>query len=264
MMKKTTSYGFTLIEVMISVVVLVLLMAGVFQILANSQTNYDMSRATGYSESQWRNTIDDLNRELIFAKIDSLSATYTALQYKLPVDWDNDNDVTDATGVMEYGYANTNPGAANGPRLNWYAVIDFVPTKVLLEPQATFATSLPIERYNFDLNKDGDMVDVFYSGQLVRYIYASAADLPLVGGTNPVSSLPIADNVILNAFNLAGDVNGDGTVDKLFRLLDSSKVEVVSQPAMVQISPWVGTFDADRRSFYLRNSTFAVAMRNPQ
>lgn len=258
--------GFTMIEMAIAIAVLGVVMAATFSVLGLGQKSFEDSVSTGYIETQMRTTIDNIQKDIMYGKIDSITGSFTTLQYKIPVDWDNDGDVTNPAGTIEYGYNGTTLYAGySGPRLDWSAVVTFVPEKVVAEQNAAgIVTPYELERYNLDINLDGDMVDAFYIGRLERHLYASAADLPFVGGTNPVEKSSIAANIILNFYDMGGDITGDGIPDKLFRMLDVNGNEVFASPVMIEINPLTVTFSADKKTVIGRNSYFRVALRNTQ
>jgi hypothetical protein len=188
---------------------------------------------------------------LFFAKLNFLDVTATGIRIRY--------QVPNKSGSLQYGYFDSTGTFHAG----WSAAIEFVPKRVLLEINASVVTTLPVEKYNFSLNLDADLVDAWFVGRIVKRVYDSN-----LLGILPISETVICeDDVMLTFPTLNGDVDGNGSPDPFLQFLDAEGVPQLPSPAMtamIQVTVWLGRFDMDHRHFYMRKNTECFKLKNKQ
>jgi hypothetical protein len=191
--------GFSLVELLVVTGTLGLISALVVSGLERGQrfANTEMSRAS--IESKFHSGIDRIRRELAVARVDDPIDSGTRVRYMVPIDADGDGLTYDGNGVVTWGYVVAGvptPGAAA-----WFAyVIDQVVDEAGL---------------GLDVNRDGDLLDVFEMGHLEHQTPDGRA-VPLTGST-----------MLQKAGNPGGDVDEDGTLDPLFAAFDTGRARMV-------------------------------------
>lgn len=239
----------SLLEVTIAGVILMTVILLVFGILHQSQQAAAVGSAIAEAEERGRRALDVCKTELLFARLvlsDFSTAGKNRVRYQIP----------STTGALVYGY----PDASGTFRPNWSAVLRFVEEKVILEPQAPDVAGA--ERFGYDLNRNGVATDAFSVGKLVRETYNGTDSAAALQGT-----VTITGELVLRRPDPRADMDGDGAVDPLFELLDSSGGITIPSPgmvAMLRVNLWHGLFGPNRREFYLRNNRQDIQFRNPQ
>lgn len=271
--------GFSLLEMIISASILLIVLGVLYEALFAS--NDAVTRGIKVSELQQRGQIflDEYKREFLFARvrtndgtgatinnnagehgIDELFMTFVELQY--PVDHDGDGDVVDASGELEYGIVN--PTNTADIKLGGYVRIAIRPEYSYRETNGPSILGIDpgiIEtQYDFSLNPDSDLSDTLVAGRVTAGYFDSSDDFLTNPVDNTIVEYSLTDGVVTAAnmadMNLAGDVDGDGTDDRLFEIIDSAN-------GVLQLNVWHGAFDPTGKSFHLHQTTERIRYRNP-
>lgn len=251
-MKRTPSLprGLSYVEVAVATAILSMVLLMVFTILHQTHVSHSRGAASGEAEDRSRKTVAEVKTELLFSKIvlSDFPSDGHYIRYQHP----------SPAGALAWGYADSGGTHQAG----WSAVLRFIPEKVYLEPDSTFSTVLPTERYEFDLNDNGLRTDAFAVGKLYREVYDGADNT-----ATRQRRIGVTDDVVLNATDYSADVNGDPDPDPLFTLLDATGTQTIPSPGtvkMVRINVWHGKFDTDHKAFFLRQGLEEIQLRNPQ
>lgn len=111
--------GFTLIEFMIVVIIFLIMLAAVFNALATGRSSWQSGNAQVQAQEEARRAMDWMVRELLGAKLVSISEDKSTIKFKVTIDEDiidttADDDVLDVNDSVEWG---ANDGTND--RLNW-------------------------------------------------------------------------------------------------------------------------------------------------
>jgi type II secretory pathway pseudopilin PulG len=122
-MKKTNS--FTLVEIMIVAVIFILVIGGIFTVLAIGRFSWQQTETSIELQQDLRKAMMRLTKELRESGFDSIGNPQVTIQdgigqnntdilrFLIPVDYDNDGDIIDIGGNIEWGaptlWANKDP-----------------------------------------------------------------------------------------------------------------------------------------------------------
>ncbi|MEW6358750.1 MAG: prepilin-type N-terminal cleavage/methylation domain-containing protein [Planctomycetota bacterium] len=217
------SHGFTLIEIVISSVVLMIMMLAILGTFDVGQDVASLGSANLSAQTMSTRSVSEMTRALRQARIIGMDATGMWIQFQVPVDWaqvDSDGD-----GTLDSGDGDILDGADNiewgaGDNLNWVARYTFEiknpadpadPVNLLVEAEEG--------RAGIDVNGDGDTDDTFTKGCLREYVWDGGGTLRAHRYLTPYSI------ITTNAGGWGGDVDGDGVADPLFARLNDAGVQ---------------------------------------
>jgi PAS domain S-box-containing protein len=244
--------GFSLIEAVVATFILAVVISIVFSLLRSSREAEHVGSVTADLETRSRLLVDAVKNELMFAKLNFLDVSPVGIRVRY--------QVPNTTGAVDFGY----PDASGVFRSGWSAAIEFVPTRVLLETNAVALTPLPKEVASFSLNSDGDLVDLWFVGRVVKRVYSHN----LVPALVPVYEITLCSDDLMLAFpSFNADIDGNGTPDSLFEFLNAQGLAQLAAPnitKIVRISVWIGRFDMDHRRFFLRRNEELIKLKNRQ
>lgn len=238
--------GTTLLEIIIAAAILSIVVGITLSVMITGQKVYSHEIIQGDCEERSRRFLELLADDLAGADGGSLSIanSHTRIDFKVPVDYDNDGDVLAGDGrTIEYG-AIDNDGMK---RLNYWYRYEFI-------QEATLNESVD----KIDYNMDGQLTKTFASGRIERSV--------LDTGKNVVGKATVvARSVLLVSAPLDGDVNGDGKTDPLFLRISGYAgglpVENVVNGNQTLVDVWMGRADVDQHPA-LANGLSAIRMRN--
>ncbi|HLG42330.1 MAG TPA: prepilin-type N-terminal cleavage/methylation domain-containing protein [Planctomycetota bacterium] len=236
------SSGFTLIEVSLAMALLLIVVLLAYRLLFTVQDSTDRTSINAYLHNQGRIVSEALIREIHESRIVSVASQNDSMVIQVPVDYDGDGDVLDGAGLVEYGFRD--PANAQAPRLSWTATY----STVVDETHSEAALRI-------DINKDGDKTDTFVSCRLERVVRD--------GGGVERDRLILARDIYLIDSPRDADLNGDGTADPLFKLVDASGAEVAASGTKMILDLWVG-HKAPGPEYFLHNAPVEVKLRNTQ
>jgi len=242
-----------MLEVIIVMAIVAILMGGTMYILLNSQQNFDEGATTTFLESQATRAIDSMKDTISESKvITSLwgwdyyfpcsNTSYTLMILQVPVlvggsYWDP------ATGAIYWG--------ADGQQdaiLYYY----FSSTRWVNEA---------VDRK--DYNQDGDLNDSFTFGDIYLWVH------------NPITFAFIRWDKVMSDIMISnnpwgyGDINGDGTNDRLFTLFDKNG-NIITEPGdvpsgkRIRLNYWFGGKLGAKGNPILVNSKTDIVLMNPQ
>jgi PAS domain S-box-containing protein/prepilin-type N-terminal cleavage/methylation domain-containing protein len=244
--------GFSLVEVIIVSALLAILLSVAYSLLREATRSADIGGVTSDVETRARVLLDFVKGELGFAKLNYLDIK--------PAGWRVRYQIPNRTTPFEWGYHDADGVFHAG----WSAAIEFVPTRLLLEFNATASAPLPYHVYNFSLNLDDDFVDAFFVGKVVKRVYNHNLTPALI----PVYEVTLcADDVLLAFPSLNGDVDGNGVGDPMLAFLNAQGLQDLISPGttkMIHATLWLGNFDMDHRRFFMRRCDEIFRLRNTQ
>jgi len=220
--------GFTVVEMLVSITVLVLVIAGVTRLFLDTKNLARATTADLEVAERVRVGLDRIEAEWLACELVALgfdAGGWPRIVYRLPVDVGedlngngildvgedangnglldlSDGSVVDASGAIEWGCLENGVPRLDRPGAPHRVTLQYVQTGMFLEADS-----------GTDVNGDGDTVDQFYRGSLVR-------------STSGGDTLTIAANSVLAPFpDPFGDFDGDGSADPIFELLGEPFVD---------------------------------------
>lgn len=100
--------GFTLVEILVSVLIFSFIFMALFAILAGGQTSWYTADVQIELNQQVRGSLSTMNRQLRQTRVSVISDVpaddnyYTSITFKVPQDLDGDGDVIDSFGNIEW------------------------------------------------------------------------------------------------------------------------------------------------------------------
>jgi len=180
--------GITLIEMAFALSCAVLILAAGYGLLgAVGGASAETMRGLGTLRESMK-AMDGLRGDLQTARVISVSADGTSLTYTLPLAIGDASTIVNDTGEVQWGIADS-----EGELLGGSCTLSFV-----IERQVGEST------VGRDINKDGDKVDVFDVGHLVK-----------TSSRGHRMTFPTI-RLLLKSGDRAGDVTGDGEADPIF------------------------------------------------
>lgn len=280
--------GFTVLELLIASSIFSVMMVSVAALFMSAEQGYEFTLNTYNLETSTAKATEMILEELKSAQILAIETHdqhRACLIYQVPIDWDDDGDVIDDNGNVEWG-ATWSDYEPNNPEnlLNHVYVL-------WLKPETEWSRNYSEAEYaqNIDYNGDGDQYDNFLRGTLVLDLYTSTADLfsgsndeflafaPFDPWAEPLSSRVRTRDIARNLANTEWvdwnwigpnpatidsesesyfDLDGDGEGDVLFGGTISSK-------KMTRLDVRIGAFVRDTHNQPMRKiRTVSVELRN--
>lgn len=252
-MNNKSNTGFTLLEVVIVMGILIIMIGGAMSVMFSAQQTFDEASMTSYLESQATHAVDLLKDDIAECKvITSLwgwnyyfpcpNNSYTIMVLQVPV-ISGTSYWNPATGAVYWG--------ADGQQdaISYYY----------------FSGTRWLSEFNDqkDYNQDGDLSDFFTICDMWVWVY------------NPVTGAFIRWEKLMSNIMISnspwgyGDVDGDGVNDPIFTLLDKDG-NVITEPddapsaCRLRLNFWVGGKLGANGNPILVNATTEVNMVNPQ
>lgn len=214
--------GFTLLEMVVSLVVLVIVMSALGMVLRSSQRLFVYASQRGELVERGRRLFDQLERELLVARLVSLETDAgqpPRIVYQVPVDLGEDlngNGVLDpGEDANHNGVLDAQPSPFSGSGLVLWgaregnAVWAGRTITLAFEPMG-IVTEVEL---NVDVNGDGDLRDSFARGRLVRTVEGQAPR-------------PLGNDEVLVPHPVAGgDRDADGLDDPMFSVIGEPFVD---------------------------------------
>ncbi|MBI4833196.1 MAG: type II secretion system protein [Planctomycetes bacterium] len=234
---KTKCRGFTLTELIITMVILAIVLTTVLTMLFQSQESFDFASAKSSLETRSSLLIDRLTQHLPECKIVSAPVTGThhgSITIQIPV-------LVTGTYWSADG-ASINWGANNQP--GWTITYQYVVSNTLVE-----ATT------GFDYNGDGDLGETYDSGEIQMVFKDSGGT---VQGTHPIG----ADIVTVHT-DWENDLDGNGALDPIFYRVDQSGNENTINGNRIIVNFYMIAIDGKGRVIFM-NKKESRTLRNPQ
>ncbi len=271
--------GLTLLEVIIASAILAMVLAITFQILFGSTKTASQASITGDLENRSRTLVDFCKLQFLTGKfagpapsvggyaflgIPNTTPPGTEIRYQIPVD-------RNAEGVLVYGYT-YQIGTGDPAGLGKACILRFEATSALLEsaglavppqPAAFWGLGFPapvalggpaVRVLNMDINKDGDRLDTFVWGKVVRYV--------ITAGGAYESSEDISDRVLLRFEGGMFYSSMTGT-ERLLAFFPSTAADAITASGVL-INVWHGAFDQSGKDFSTRSGAEGIRFRNRQ
>lgn len=252
--------GLTLLEVTISAAILIsLILVAIAAMVTGLEAGAEGGRESELA-GRGRQTIDRIRFELQYGRILDVASDHARVRFQIPVDTDGTlGYYHPTTGALTAGFAAEMVFEANqmyrepgGPT---------IPVAATRIPAGT-----PSRTIGANLNGDMDQTDGFALGRLFLSVYADTTfTAPALG------EFAVDDQVALrpngtNWNDLDGDVDGDGTNDPLFQLLDSAGAEVPAgaSAARVRITVWHMKLDERGDTLLKRRNQDDIRLENSQ
>jgi prepilin-type N-terminal cleavage/methylation domain-containing protein len=188
--------GFTLLEMVVAVAILSLVLLMAFGTMKRTTEVSSMESLRNQMERSGAESLEAMVEELNASSVLAIASDGSLLTFQVPVDLDGNGTVLDADGNCEFGLDDL------GVVSNGSATLMFVQNQVGGNPEVLSEAAL-----GRDLNGDGDRVDIYDRGRIVRNSTASALNRTLTGV-----------RVIQPSGNWGGDIDGDGQADPVFRM----------------------------------------------
>lgn len=239
--------GFTLLEVIIVMSILIVMIGGTMYVLFSGQESFDEGSMTSFLESQAARVIDVMKDDIseclvITASAPTTANNYASLTIQVPV-LVGGNYWNPATGAVYWG--------ANGNQ-NWHITYKFEP-----DPLRTNVSEATDSK---DYNRDGDITDSFDIGEIVKYVYSADSEI----AANLQETVKLCNDVITVATNRYLDINEDGNDDRIFTLCDKNGQPVTSNGIGVILNFWLGGKLGAKQNPIIVNTTTAIMLINPQ
>ena len=232
---QTSLTGFTLLEVIIVMSIMVMMIGGATYVIFNAQETFDEGSMTSFLESQATRLIDvmkdDISECLVMTPTPTV--TCTSLSIKVPV-LVSGNYWNPATGAVYWGANDT---------LGWHIKYDFSVVRTISE-----ATD------SKDYNRDNDISDSFNIGEIVKYVYSADSEI----AANLQETVKLCNDIMY------GDINNDGANDPIFTLRDKDGNIVTSGGNRVRINIWLGGKLGAKQNPIIINTTTTILLMNPQ
>jgi len=229
--------GFSLLEVVIAVGILSLIMLGVALALKGTGDVVAVGATQNEMERTSQNALDRMALELrdSAARVITVAANGSAIQFQVPVDLDGNGTVLDRNGAVEFGFL---AGAAPSKGTITYR---FVQNLIQGRPEV-----LDERVAGLKLNDDADRCDRFARGCVVRVTQAA-------GGAEVTGPALTGRWLVQPEGDWGGDINGDGAADPIFKLDAAS--------GRVLIGLWSMQVDGRSSALVVHRST-SVCLRN--
>jgi len=243
---KTINNGFTLLEVIIVMSLLVVMIGGAMSVMFSAQQTFDEGSMTSFLESQASRLIDvmkdDISEGLVITgtSVPTTANNYASLTIKVPV-LVGGNYWNPVTGAVYWGAEGTQ---------DWYMTYTFALTSVLYETNPLDPTDKK------DYNSDGDVTDSFDIGEMVKNVYNAGGVLQ--------QSTKICNDIITVATTRYLDINEDGNDDRIFTYCNKDGQSVDSGGIGVIVNIWLGGKLGAKQNPIIVNTTTTIMLMNPQ
>jgi len=220
--RKTTlggSDGFTLLEVLISSVILALVIGSIYGVLASSSSLYKQNMNITYLQASGGIIQERLMAELAYGTPLATTTEGTSITFWTPVDADGVNGPLSADGEVEWGYDG---------RLGYSRRMDFVVDSVLDEAIL-----------GQDVNGNGHTNDRFFLGRL------TAVTLDESGAATGAPDNITPPMLLVNAVSPGGDVDGDGRPDPIFGRYAADGVTLSATGSILKVKLCLLSRDAE-------------------
>ena len=252
--------GFTLLEMVIAVTILAGILVGVAVMLHSTGKIATLEAARNEIERVNQKALDQMALELrdAAARITTVAFDGTSVQFQIPVppydtplnlpfdpsdpDEPANKPTVDATGATRFGFLEVTGKLQRTPR-DGTITYQFVPDTRAGLPEVVSEAAL-----RMNLNADGDSIDQFVVGRIVRITQVTgqaAVTDPGSMGIWIAQPFPIA--------NLGGDVSGDGQPDPIFQL-DAANSRII-------VNLWAVHVDGNKNPHFVRSTT-SIGLRN--
>jgi len=210
-------------------------------VMFSAQQTFDEGSMTSFLESQANRVIDvlkdDINECLVITgtSVPTTANNYASLTIKVPV-LVGGNYWNPVTGDVYWGAEGTQ---------GWYTTYSF-----------SFVRTISEATDRMDYNRDGDIIDSFDIGEMVKGVYNAAGVIQ--------QSTKLCNDIITVATNRYLDVDGDGNNDRIFTYCNKNGQPVASGGIGVIINIWLGGKLGAQRNPIIVNTTTAIVLMNPQ
>jgi hypothetical protein len=197
---KKSCEGTSALEIIIVVVIFGVVLFALFGVFSSGDASAGYLSAVTTHQGRSRQVIEKLSRELIDARVLGLAAPpgLPTIDFQIPVDADADGDVMTDDGLIEWGA----PEVA-GPTLGSFVRLAFEQSGTLSEPAD-----------GFDYNRDGDQLDIFRLGRIVRTTQG--------GFRTQLGDI----DVVVDQADPTADLDGDGQGDPLFSFNGVAEIDL--------------------------------------
>jgi len=229
--------GFTLLEVMVAVGLLSLIMLGVALALKNTGQVAALEASRNEMERSSQRALDVMALELrdSAARVTTVSADGSSIQFQIPADLNGNGTVLNSSGLIEFGFLDK--GVPKAGTITYKFVQNVVGGHNEVLDEAAGRRKL---------NDDADVTDKFARGYIVRITQVTG----LAAVTGPIIS---GRWIVQPNGSWGGDINGDGVADPIF------KVDAVNGRVLVNL--WAMQIDRENNQQVINCST-SICFRN--
>ncbi|MBI5777971.1 MAG: prepilin-type N-terminal cleavage/methylation domain-containing protein [Planctomycetes bacterium] len=250
-MNNKPNTGFSLLEIVIVVAILVAVIGGAIYVLSSGQQAFDEGAMTSFLESQAGRVIDVMRDDIgeclvITAGAPATANNYASLTIQVPIR-SGGNYLNPTTGAVYWGAYDSN----NNPQSNWHITYRFEP-----DPAKSGLNALNENTDRKDYNQDGDISDSFDIGRMIKEVYDSSAVLR--------HSTELCNDIITVAGTRYEDINNDGNADRIFTLCDKNGQPVTGGGTGVRINIWLGGKLGAKQNPIIVNANTVILLVNPQ
>ena len=229
--------GFTLLELMVAVGILSMILLGAGLALNNANDVAALESTRNEMERSSQSALDRMALELrdSAARVVTVSANGSSIQFQVPADLNGNGTILDGAGNIEFGFLD------NAVPRSGTITYRFVQNVVGGQPEV-----LDESARRMQLNNDADRADRFARGYILRVTQ-------LTSGAVTKQSILTGRWIVQPDGNWGGDVDGDGAADPIFRLDGTS--------GRVLVNLWGLQVDSHKNRHFIRSAT-SICFRN--
>jgi prepilin-type N-terminal cleavage/methylation domain-containing protein len=229
--------GFSLLELMVAMAILSMILLGAALALNGTNDVAVLEATRNEMERSSQNALDRMALELrdSAAKVITVAANGSSIQFQVPVDLDGKGTILNSTGAVEYGFL------ANGVPTGGTITYRFVQNLVAGQPEVLSEAARRMQ-----LNDDADLGDRFARGYILR-------TTQLTSGAVVSQSILTGRWIVQPDGNWGGDVDGDGAADPIFQLDGTS--------GRVLVNLWGMQVDSHKNRHFVRSAA-GICFRN--
>jgi len=236
--RRWPSRGFTLLEVMVAVGILSMVMLGVALALKNTGQVAALEATRNEMERSSQRALDVMALDLrdSAARVATVSADGTSIQFQIPADLNGNGTVLNSSGLVEFGFLD-DKGVPRAGTITYKFVQNVVGGQNELLDEAAGRRKL---------NNDADVTDKFARGCIVRITQVT-------GGAAVTGPIISGRWIVQPNGNWGGDINGGGVADPIFKL-DATNGRVL-------INLWAMQIDRENHQ-QVGNFSTSICFRN--